>query len=1046
MLGLSGVAADIARREKRRLQYYKMKNDPHFVARRTEYRKKYRMRRKLLTKTYGHPTFKAAAAAAATSSPVWHADSSSESSLGVNSAQVSDPQTFTSMSNSLHFLNPNAGSLGEETFLAQLPISGVNGLSHEGSSTPAVPRDAPDTCQDHLEHSEGKMVGSHTLNSSHIRTTKSRPMNLLRHLYRPAPPKAVNVDSPCTGNNLRGFNFPIKRKSDTVSIDKYLKSQRMCKRTTSKLIYYQSVIRRDRAIIAYLKEELERLGQNSDVSMFKLPDYRLKRLDNPAEDVIIDVDSAEDKTYRRYVEEVLNNPNLNESLLSGKLKSESCTARLDDGNKSPLDTLSQTANCSSHSTLQIENDSCGATPVLVNGERIKNPSSVENKMISAISTCPQTTHMIAKSLPKKAQKKSVHLAIVKLKKATVSNSACSSDTVTYEVTKKRQVAVKSTRGNVPRIKPRSKIKIDAPITTPTSYNTNPIQSFSYDDLESLRLSAIREGQAFARLRAKMNLSSDPLPEIHSTNPLVNSKTSHQPVNEGSTKRKASTSPSEKKKQNLKKIPLELRDEDYVPEVSVRLSSPVVSNEDVQVRDNDIYDIFLKCRAESLSETLGVCDIKFVPPNLREKVLKFVEDSTYLERTLYNCSNTEEGASADAELGDGKEATQLGLYRDQFIGLLHQRFLATHAVDCNLEMFAKCLPHSMVRKSAIARGFSSCLTCGSAEILFENLVEHNVIHFKGDFETTLVDKKLRASLMASLDRVSDPDRQVSCLTWMKSMKGNFARSLKSVQETAGDLISSFKDALARLDEHLDGVNIKYCVMRAALARCQLKLDEAMVHVTWCENPKVYSRSPGNHITVDQNISILSGYVWTAEKEYSFTSLSDQRDHSTSVLWSHLQEALSDVVLMGYTKLFVVSDPPINQFRNKVNFYYMNEFAVKNNAQIRWLFSASYHTYLTADVTGLYVKELIEKTTHSNVKKFGHNYHQSAAEIISMLRPLTDTRFYLATKEDIDANVSSLPYLQSIKGTQTFAEVLIAPGKFYVKLNSADEHWTKVLVVF
>ena len=43
-------------------------------------------------------------------------------------------------------------------------------------------------------------------------------------------------------------------------------------------------------------------------------------------------------------------------------------------------------------------------------------------------------------------------------------------------------------------------------------------------------------------------------------------------------------------------------------------------------------------------------------------------------------------------------------------------------------------------------------------------------------------------------------------------------------------------------------------------------------------------------------------------------------------------------------------------------------------------------------------------------------------------------------------SNIPNLQGIIGTKTFEEVLIAPGKFLVKLNSLDDFWTKVLLIF
>ena len=777
-----------------------------------------------------------------------------------------------------------------------------------------------------------------------------------------------------------------------VSVEQLKHQQLMTKRATSKLVYYQSVIRRDRALISILKEELYKAG-GCEVPHLKLANYRLKRLDNQSDDIMCAIDSEEDKLYREYVEQHLRMTNYPEELMS--------------------------------------------------------PQANRSRPTRHFFSSPETSNY-SKTSPAKSVTPEKRTT-VKLEKVSVSKKLDEEVKTSVKVevpivTKKRQIAMKSTRGNVPRKKPRPANGTSSASTASTSSLADvkvklehSIFSTSYE--QDLIAKAELEGKAFEELRAKIMCSSDVMKKDRAN---VSAKMVNGERLKALTgiKRKSDFQSIDRRKPNIKKVPRELIDDDYIPEDFTKSQFNADVSKDMKVRDDDLFDIFEEIRSEMIHRTADEDEYP-IPGSLQKEVAKFVEDVTHLERAIFNTGSGDE-CSVLLESQNSKKHN--GPYRDHFITILYGRFLATHRQSCSMEVFAQCLPRNMVRKTALGRGFCGCLSCSTAEIMYDNLVSLNIIDINRDFEEILYDEERRADVYSSLECVTDLDRNISTLTWVKNFKGNFSRSIKSVDETVGDLVGSFRQELVRLDDHLDNINVKYCMMRAALKSSEINQGEAMIHITWCDHPKVYRKSPSGHTMVDQSISMLSGYVWMPNNEYSFVCFSDQRDKSSPSLWAHLQEPLTDIINLGFTKLFIISDPPIHLFRNKAHFYHMNEFAVKHGVELRWFFSASCHTYFSADVSGLKVKEIIEKKTAAMVKSMGDNPYVRSEDIIDFLRDQIDTLFYLVKKDDVDRNVASLPNLQSIRGTPTFAEVLIGAGKFYVKLDSAEEYWTKVIVVF
>ena len=104
-------------------------------------------------------------------------------------------------------------------------------------------------------------------------------------------------------NDLSSYAYDhaqdIIGKLKMVSLKRYRHMQLVNKRLSSKMAYYQTVIRRDRAVIELLRSELSTLGRSVDCTHLKIPNFRLKYLNNPLDNVITGIDSQELEAYTR---------------------------------------------------------------------------------------------------------------------------------------------------------------------------------------------------------------------------------------------------------------------------------------------------------------------------------------------------------------------------------------------------------------------------------------------------------------------------------------------------------------------------------------------------------------------------------------------------------------------------------------------------------------------------------------------------------------------------------------------------------------------------
>ena len=495
------------------------------------------------------------------------------------------------------------------------------------------------------------------------------------------------------------------------------------------------------------------------------------------------------------------------------------------------------------------------------------------------------------------------------------------------------------------------------------------------------------------------------------------------------------------------------DEDYVAQSIAPIApsiAPDVASANECIPDTDIFKRVQGYRNEAGPDVMST--------KMRDQIYDFVSVCTAYERLGFNPNEC-------FEFGTPKDINRIFTHfkdkhpnyqpsdlkgtfigsRDQFMSILHKKFLATHGVQCSLQMFANSLEGLIERRPASIRGWASCLSCASAEIKFECLINQGILDFNGDFDDIWMDDKNLSAVYESLDRIRNSKLTIPLHLWNKSTKGYFSKAFRTETQAVSHIVKGLITELNQLEPHIKQVEGKYDVIRACLDRVSQHRNEVMLHIVWAETPKVYYRSVMQNVAADCVVSQLNGYVWTHDRRYDFTSLSDAKDHGTGAFWAHMEQPFADLVKAGCDKFYVVTDPNVAQFKNKIHFYYINEFAVRYNIEIRWIYSPTYHTHLTADFYACNTKYLIEKISYQ-LAETQNNTDRTAKDIIRMLRPHTSSTLYLVPYGEVAEKTTSIPNLPGIIRTRTFEEILISPGKFFVKLSSLHDYWTKVLILF
>ena len=93
--------------------------------------------------------------------------------------------------------------------------------------------------------------------------------------------------------------------------------------------------------------------------------------------------------------------------------------------------------------------------------------------------------------------------------------------------------------------------------------------------------------------------------------------------------------------------------------------------------------------------------------------------------------------------------------------------------------------------------------------------------------------------------------------------------------------------------------------------------------------------------NKSYSLHTGYLWSKVATFGFVSVSDSGNHRAPAIHAALKPILTWCVDNNISKLFMVSDSPTSQYRNKYNVFLTQQAAKNYNLEIIWTYTEAGH---------------------------------------------------------------------------------------------------------
>ena len=190
------------------------------------------------------------------------------------------------------------------------------------------------------------------------------------------------------------------------------------------------------------------------------------------------------------------------------------------------------------------------------------------------------------------------------------------------------------------------------------------------------------------------------------------------------------------------------------------------------------------------------------------------------------------------------------------------------------------------------------------------------------------------------------------------------------------------------------------------------------------------------------------MWTNEGTQSLAALSDTTDHRMEAVIASVKPVILSLTDKGKTLISIITDFPLNQYRNKKSFYLIQELAVLLKIIIRWIYLESGHGKGIPDGIGAVVKRGIVDLIASHPDQPVYNVSDLVQLELADLLP--SVQLYEYSQEDIVQIFDTIPDLIPISGTLKLHEIQTHVNKdgdnyFLIKDTSDQDPWCVKLTV-
>ena len=235
------------------------------------------------------------------------------------------------------------------------------------------------------------------------------------------------------------------------------------------------------------------------------------------------------------------------------------------------------------------------------------------------------------------------------------------------------------------------------------------------------------------------------------------------------------------------------------------------------------------------------------------------------------------------------------------------------------------------------------------------------------------------------------------------------------------IYELKSELVDLRDHVHRIHMQFRAFKKARDEAETDESVATLQLDWSENAKWKQAKAerGSYYNEDQ-VSLHTMYTWTTEGSSSITAMSDDTDHTASAIYASVEPVLKDFVTAGKTKINVVSDSPLSQYRNKSIFFMIKKFCEDNNVNLNWIYLECGHGKGKPDAVGAVVKRMIKSIVELCPDEAVYKVEDLLANGLQKMVP--SIKLLTFSTADIEAKRKIIPAsLKSVTGTAKFHHI-------------------------
>ena len=342
------------------------------------------------------------------------------------------------------------------------------------------------------------------------------------------------------------------------------------------------------------------------------------------------------------------------------------------------------------------------------------------------------------------------------------------------------------------------------------------------------------------------------------------------------------------------------------------------------------------------------------------------------------------------------------YRMSNLHVLHEKFISESSEtveSCSYSWFCKLVPSNIIKPKPQDWGTCLCMTCLNPELKIEALKK--TASFKNHQLTEQdICNYNEEKFEEFINKVKDVKGIIKYVVWQKDKdektetKSATYHSRKYVKtEKPKKFAAMLRYELKELKQHIENQKSQFRRIKEVKNKVNDETTKSKaIRIDWSENGKIYQTRQEKGAYYGDGVvqvGINTAVLYECQKPpRSMATVSDDKNHKAAATWASLEKLLEKVDLSDTSTLYIISDSPINQYRNMYYFYLAQLFAFLRGVVLIWVFTETGHGKGPMDGVGAVVKNAIEDVVSFNPDMA----IQSTQDLMSLMPPLEVSEFF------------------------------------------------------